>query len=156
MKLTSTSIKADQPMHLRFAEPGVGGQNISPQLAWSDAPPETRSYAVTVYDPDAPTGSGWWHWLAIDIPSGVASLDEGDPMPEDTVQAPNDYGYLGYGGPWPPPGPAHHYVHTVYALPVESLDIDDETSPAAIRMQLLSKAIDSASITATFQNPESA
>ena len=77
MKLESRGIPANTEIDLRFAEGGVGGQNVIPDLTWSDAPEGTQSFALTVYDPDAPTGSGWWHWVAADIPADQTSIEEG-------------------------------------------------------------------------------
>lgn len=155
MKLHSTGIPADAPIDLRFAEPGVGGRNVVPDLAWSEAPEGTRSYAITCYDPDAPTGSGWWHWLAIDIPATVTSIEEGAKLPASAREWVNDYGYIGWGGPYPPPGPAHHYEFTVWALPTERLDVADDASSAWTRMVLMGEALDHASFVATFANPNS-
>lgn len=155
MQLTSTGIPANSHIDLKFAESGVGGRNVVPDLTWSDAPAETRSFAITVYDPDAPTGSGWWHWVAVDLPATITSIAEGAQLPESAREWVNDYGYIGYGGPYPPPGPAHHYVFTVYALPTERLDVPDEASSAVVRMTLLAAAIDSASFTALFAHPDS-
>lgn len=102
---------------------GCGGDNRSPQLAWRGAPPETRSYAVTCFDPDAPTGSGYWHWLLFDVPASVTRLAAGAGAPGGSTTGRNDYGASEYGGPCPPPGDgAHRYVFTVYALDVETLE----------------------------------
>lgn len=155
MQLHSAGIPANTHIDLKYAEPGVGGRNILPDLTWSDAPTEAKSFAITIYDPDAPTGSGWWHWVAVDLPVTVTALAEGTALPESTREWVNDYGYVGYGGPYPPPGPAHHYVFTVYALPTEQLDVADDVSSAVARMTLLGAAIDSASFTALFAHPES-
>ena len=107
---------------------GCTGDNISPALSWSGAPANTKSFAVSVYDPDAPTGSGWWHWVVYNIPAGTTSLpkDAGDPskglMPKGAVQSRTDFGSTGYGGPCPPPGDKpHHYRITVFALDVDQL-----------------------------------
>ncbi|MGA4670246.1 YbhB/YbcL family Raf kinase inhibitor-like protein [Propionibacteriaceae bacterium Y1923] len=154
MQLHSAGIPANSQIDLKYAEQGIGGQNTSPDLTWSDAPAGTKSFAITVFDPDAPTGSGWWHWVAVDLPVTVTSLAEGAALPESAREWVNDYGYVGYGGPYPPPGPAHHYVFTVYALPSERLDVPDEATSAQVRFTLLAAAIDSASFTATFANPQ--
>lgn len=153
MKLQSQGIPADSQIDLRFAEPGVGGQNVSPDLAWSDAPEGTQSYAITCYDPDAPTGSGWWHWVAVDLPATITSIGEGAKLPESAREWVNDYGYRGWGGPYPPPGPAHHYVFTVYAMPEARLDVPDDASSATLRMTMIDQALESATFTATFANP---
>lgn len=155
MEITSDSIAANASIDLRFAEPGVGGENISPALAWSGAPEGTRSFAITCFDPDAPTGSGWWHWVVTDIPAGVTSLAEGAPLPAGARTWTNDYGYPGWGGPWPPPGPAHHYVFTVFAVGVDRLDVPDEATSAVARLTLSFNVLDTGSFTAVFRNPTS-
>src|SRR5512141_968408 len=116
---------------------GETGGNVSPALSWSDAPAGTRSFAITLYDPDAPTGSGGWHWLMFNIPASVTSLPAGagDPgsklAPAGTVQTRTDYGTVGYGGPCPPPGDKpHRYVLTVFALQVDKLETGPESSGA--------------------------
>ena len=150
MELSSVAIPAGSIIEPAYVEPSCGGGNTSPDLAWSGAPEGTRSYAVTCFDPDAPTGSGWWHWIAFDIATAQTSLSAGQGPDAPMRQWRNDYGYVGYGGPCPPPGPAHRYVFTVHALDVEKLDVPDEATSAACRFTLLSHAIDSASFTATF------
>jgi Raf kinase inhibitor-like YbhB/YbcL family protein len=155
MQLTSDGVVADAPISLRYAEPGVGGDNVSPGLAWSGAPEGTRSFAITCFDPDAPTGSGWWHWVVTDIPADVTSLAEGEALPEGARTWPNDYGYPGWGGPWPPPGPAHHYVFTVYAVGVDRLDVPDEATSAVARLTLSFNVLAQGSFTAVFTNPSS-
>lgn len=97
---------------------GCTGANRPPVLHWTHAPNGTRSFALSVFDPDAPTGRGWWHWLAFDIPAGERSLPV---APKDVAFGVNDFGSVGYGGPCPPPGAAHHYVFTLYALSVVRL-----------------------------------
>jgi len=155
MQISSSSVADGAPVPLKYAEPGVGGQNVSPALAWSDAPAGTRSFMVTCFDPDAPTGSGWWHWVVTDIPADVQELPEGGPLPAGARTWPTDYGYAGWGGPWPPPGPAHHYQFTVTALDVERLDIPDDTTSANARLMASFATLGSARLVATFVNPES-
>ena len=155
MEITSGSIPANSEIDLRFAEPGVSGANMSPALAWSGAPEGTSSYAITCFDPDAPTGSGWWHWVVTDIPADVAALDEGAELPAGARTWVNDFGYPGWGGPWPPPGPAHHYVFTVFAVGVERLDVPDEATSAVARLTLSFNVLDTGSFTALFRNPSS-
>ncbi len=155
MEISSSSIAANTSIDLRYAEPGVGGANLSPQLTWSEGPPGTLSYAITCYDPDAPTGSGWWHWVVTDIPASVTSLGEGEALPTAARTWLNDYGYAGWGGPWPPPGPEHHYEFRVMAVGVERLDVADEASCAFARLMLSFEVLSDAKFVATFQNPES-
>lgn len=139
-----------------FRGMGCAGENISPELAWSNAPAGTRSFAVTLYDPDAPTGSGWWHWVMYNIPATVNRLPAGagDPtrnwMPGVT-QGLTDFGVRGYGGPCPPPGdPAHHYVFTVHALDVERLDLPDNATAAMVGFNLHARRLDSATLTGVY------
>lgn len=150
MKLESTAIPADSVIDPTYAEQGAGGSNRTPDLRWSDLPEGTQSLAITVYDPDAPTGSGWWHWVAVDIPANLTGIEEGAALPESAREWVNDYGYKGYGGPCPPPGPAHRYVHTVHALPMDKLPVPDEATSAQVRFTILANQLDSASFTATF------
>lgn len=116
---------------------GCTGKNQSPALKWTDAPAGTKSFAVTMYDPDAPTGSGWWHWAMIDIPGDVHSLPAGagargsHDLPKGAIQLRNDFGFVGYGGACPPPNSKpHDYTITVYALNVPVLDVPADASPA--------------------------
>lgn len=155
MELSSSSIAPDSFIDLTYAEPGVGGQNTSPELSWTPGPEGTGSYMVTCFDPDAPTGSGWWHWVVTDLPASVTSLAEGAPLPPSARTWPNDYGYGGWGGPWPPPGPAHHYEFRVHAISVSRLDVPDEASSAVARLTASFSTLDTAGFVALFANPAS-
>jgi Raf kinase inhibitor-like YbhB/YbcL family protein len=155
MDLSSTSIAPGSYIAMTHAEPGVGGQNLSPALSWTPGPDGTASYTVTCFDPDAPTGSGWWHWVVTDIPADVTSLAEGADLPNGARTWTNDYGYSGWGGPWPPPGPAHHYEFRVVAVGVPRLDVPDDASCASARLTLSFNALAEASFTALFANPAS-
>lgn len=144
-EITSTDIQAGQlmPKTQEYQGFGCDGANISPQLAWRDAPEGTKSFAVTAYDPDAPTGSGWWHWLAFDISAKIHELPRGagDPRsnlaPAGMVQHRTDYGVPGFGGACPPKGDkAHRYQFKVFALDVEHLDIDPKSSAALVGFML--------------------
>lgn len=129
---------------------GCSGGNRSPALSWSGAPAGTESFALTVYDPDAPTGSGFWHWVMFDIPAGTTALAAGAGEPEGAKEARNDYGRPGYGGACPPPGPAHHYVFTVWALPTATLGLDADATPAMVGFMLHGNALAKATLTATY------
>ena len=114
------------------------GKNVSPALNWTGAPKGTKSFAVSVYDPDAPTGSGFWHWVVANIPANASAIPKGagDPKagtaPAGTLQYKNDFGAAGYGGPCPPKGSPHHYQFTVFALDVDKLEADETASAAVV------------------------
>jgi len=136
-----------------FSGFGCTGKNISPHLQWKNAPPETKSFAVTVYDPDAPTGSGWWHWVVFNIPPSVTQLDAdaGNPTrglaPKGSIESVTDYGRPGFGGACPPVGDKpHRYVFTVYALKVEKLDLNSASPPAMVAYYLNNNALAKASL----------
>jgi len=115
---------------------GCSGKNISPQISWKQAPKGTKSFAVTVYDPDAPSGSGWWHWVVVNIPTSYVELplnfgaSDSFSLPGGIAQVRNDFGIYKFGGPCPPQGKLHHYFVTVHALSVEKIDVS-ATSTAA-------------------------
>ena len=136
---------------------GMTGGNVSPQLRWSGAPAATQSYAVTAYDPDAPTGSGFWHWVVFDIPASVTELPrgagggDGTGLPSGAIQARNDAGDLGYLGAAPPPGHGEHrYVFTVHALEVPTLGLDAGAPPAYVGFNLTFNTLARGSIIAVF------
>jgi Raf kinase inhibitor-like YbhB/YbcL family protein len=122
---------------------GCAGGNQSPHLAWSGAPAGTKSFAITCYDPDAPTGSGFWHWLVVNIPANVTELAAGAGapgsklLPEGALQTRTDYGVVSYGGPCPPEGDhPHRYIFTVFAVGSEVLPVNADTSAAIVGFNL--------------------
>lgn len=147
--LTSPDIAEGQQLSSDFVFQGFGceGGNMAPTLEWSGAPEGTESFAVTVYDPDAPTGSGWWHWFAFNIPSDVTSLPGGGEV--NGVELTNDYGAEGFGGACPPPGEAHRYQFTVHALGT-MLEIDSSVSNALAGFMVNANSLASSTITAVY------
>lgn len=144
-QLTSDEIKTGKSLSEAQVFQGFGceGGNRSPALSWSDAPQGTKSFAVTAYDPDAPTGSGWWHWTMVNIPATVTSLTsdagnkDGSKLPAGAVQGRNDYGDVGFGGACPPKGDKpHHYHFKVWALKTDKLPIDGNASGALVGFML--------------------
>ncbi|TAJ34195.1 MAG: YbhB/YbcL family Raf kinase inhibitor-like protein [Reyranella sp.] len=137
---------------------GCGGGNKSPHLRWSGAPEGTKSFAVSCFDPDAPTGSGFWHWVVVNIPAGTTELklDAGNPkaglMPAGALQTRTDFGAPGYGGPCPPQGHGpHRYVFTVFAVKEASLPVNADTSAAIVGFQLHFNTLAKAAITGKFE-----
>jgi Raf kinase inhibitor-like YbhB/YbcL family protein len=156
--LTSDSITNGQPL----ATPqisgimGAGGEDVSPQLRWSGFPDETRSFAVTVYDPDAPTLSGFWHWAVANLPADVTALPDGvgdgRELPGGALQLVNDAGMRRYIGAAPPPGHGvHRYYVAVHAVDVEKLDLSEDASPAFLGFNLFQHAIARAYIYGTYE-----
>ncbi|WFU45290.1 YbhB/YbcL family Raf kinase inhibitor-like protein [Bradyrhizobium sp. CB82] len=161
MMLTSPAIREGATIAKEQAFTGFGcnGGNVSPALNWSGAPAGTKSFAVTMYDPDAPTGHGWWHWLVFNIPGNVDGLPKGAGdakaglMPKAVIQGRNDFGADGYGGPCPPPGnKPHRYRITVFALDVERLPnaTDASASAAQIESDLGSHTLAKATLTGRY------
>lgn len=136
---------------------GAGGKDLSPQLSWSGFPAATRSFAVSIYDPDAPTASGFWHWAVADLPVGTTSLPTGagntaGALPAGAVTLRNDGGTAGYIGAAPPTGHGYHrYFIVVHAVDVQQLGVDANASPAFFGFNLFSHAIARARLVATFE-----
>jgi Raf kinase inhibitor-like YbhB/YbcL family protein len=139
-----------------FNDFGCKGGNVSPALAWSGAPAGTQSFALLMHDPDAPTGSGWWHWVVYNIPPATGSLPAGAGdakkglMPKGAVQGRTDYGSVGYGGPCPPPGKPHHYNFRLYALKVPKLEVPEGASAALIAFNVRAQALGEAQLTGMY------
>ncbi len=155
--LTSPDVKTGHPMNEEQEYKGFGckGGNLSPELNWKGAPAGTLSFAVTVYDPDAPTGSGWWHWVVYDIPATTTGLPAGAvlkaALPAGAKQGRNDYGERNFGGACPPAGDKpHHYIFTVHALKVDKLNVPEDASPALIGFMVHANRLGLAKLTATY------
>jgi Raf kinase inhibitor-like YbhB/YbcL family protein len=162
-KLESPDIKPNAMMDKKFEANvfGCTGENKSPELKWSGAPKDTKSFAVTVYDPDAPSGSGWWHWSVINIPANVTELkpDAGNAsnanLPQGARQVRSDYGVAAWGGACPPEGDKpHRYVFTVYALKTDKLDIPADATAALAGFMINANTIAKASFTAKYGRPK--
>jgi Raf kinase inhibitor-like YbhB/YbcL family protein len=156
--LTSADVKSgatltDQQVFNGF---GCSGANVSPQLNWSNAPAGTKSFVVTVYDPDAPTGSGWWHWVVYNLPASATGLAQGAgsgkaPLPDGAAQGRTDFGAPGFGGACPPVGDKpHRYIFTVHALKLEKLEVPADASPALIGFMTHANSLGKASFTAHY------
>ena len=156
-RVTSDDFLDGKAMPREGASEGAGGKNTSPPLSWYGFPPETRSFAITMYDADAPTPSGFWHWAIVDIPAGTKSLARGAGgddagLPPKAYHLRNDAGVAGYLGPAPPPGHGRHrYFIAVHAVDVESLGIGKEASPAYLSSALLSHTLGRALIVPWFE-----
>ena len=148
------------PPHFEFDGFGCSGRNESPELAWQGAPEGTRSFAITVHDPDAPSQSGWWHWLVVDLPADTTALaanagaKKSQQLPTGARQIRNDFGALAWGGVCPPPGDkAHRYVFTVHALKVEKLEIPDDATGGLASFMINANALGTASFTSLYSRP---
>ncbi|HEY1824424.1 MAG TPA: YbhB/YbcL family Raf kinase inhibitor-like protein [Acidimicrobiales bacterium] len=137
---------------------GAGGEDVSPQISWDGFPAETKSFAVTVYDPDAPTASGFWHWSVVNIPVATTSLaagagdEEGSGLPEGAIQFQNDASLKRYVGAAPPAGHGvHHYYVVVHALDVDSLEIPENATPAYVGFNLFAHALARAILVGTYE-----
>ena len=162
-QLSSPDIKAGGRIDKKFEFNGFGcdGENKSPALKWSGAPAGTKSFAVTVYDPDAPTGSGWWHWSVINLPAGVDALKPdagavgGANLPKGASQVRTDFGAAGWGGTCPPQGDKpHRYIFTVHALKTEKLEIPADATAALAGFMINANSLGKASFTALYSRPK--
>jgi Raf kinase inhibitor-like YbhB/YbcL family protein len=147
------------PERLALSGYGCVGDNESPTLVWRGAPATTRSFAVTMHDPDAPGGEGWWHWIVVDVPADRVGLPTGAPdakpadWPARARELRADFGVPGYGGPCPPAGALHRYVLTVYALANEATEIPADVPAAAIGRFLRASALAKAELTGVYSRP---
>jgi Raf kinase inhibitor-like YbhB/YbcL family protein len=139
--LKSNDVADGEPLARAFARSRLGGQDMSPELHWSGFPQETRGFTVTCFDPDAPTGSGFWHWVLVGLPASVTELTRGagagSPLPKGAFHVRNDFGERGYGGAAPPKGDRpHRYVFAVHAIDVQRLDVTEDAAPALVGFNL--------------------
>ncbi len=157
--LSSPTVAANATLssHQVFKGFGCSGDNVSPALQWQGAPAGTASFAVTMYDPDAPTGSGWWHWVVFNLPASTQSLALGagdvhsGRMPATAIQSRTDFGVPGYGGPCPPLGDKpHRYIFTVYALKIDHLPLQADSPAAMVGYFLHQNALGQASLQAYY------
>jgi hypothetical protein len=153
MEISSTAFKDGEKIPIQYVMPGAGGKNISIPLAWKNVPPGTKSFCLSIVDPH-PVAQHWVHWLVINIPVQVNTLEEGASkkrMPKGSIELKNSWGDVGYGGPQPPKGTGDHpYVTTLYALNVEKLDLGVNTSLSAFKKAIEGRVISSASITSKY------
>lgn len=161
-QLSSPDIKAASLIDKRFEFNGFGcsGENKSPALQWRGAPAGTKSFAITVYDPDAPTGSGWWHWSVVNLPANVTALPAdagaigGAKLPPGASHVRIDYGFAGWGGTCPPPGDKpHRYIFTVHALKIDKLDLPADATAALAGYMINANSLGKASFTAKYGRP---
>ncbi|CAI6148188.1 MAG: hypothetical protein SPLUMA1_SPLUMAMAG1_00621 [uncultured Sulfurimonas sp.] len=154
--LQSTDLAGQLISAQEFDGFGCTGKNISPALSWKDAPKGTKSFAITMYDKDAPTGSGWWHWSLFNIPASeskiVTNASRSELLPKGTVEGKNDYSTVGFGGACPPKGHGFHtYVFTVYALDVEKLYLDKNTNQAVVGYMINTHTIEKSSLVSYYK-----
>jgi Raf kinase inhibitor-like YbhB/YbcL family protein len=156
--VSSADLTDGEPLALTHAHSSAGGADLSPQLSWSGFPAETQSFVVTCYDPDAPTGSGFWHWVLVDIPASVTELATGaasgdlSGLPAGAYHVASDWGTKNYGGSAPPAGDrAHRYVFVVHAVDVPKLEINDAVAPAIVGFNLAFHTLARAVLRATYQ-----
>lgn len=155
--LTSDDVAEGRPLDNRHVHPSAGGENRSPHLRWSGFPPDTRGFTITCLDPDAPTGSGFWHWVLVGVPVTVTELARGAgasdaPLPPGAFHVRNDFGSLDYGGAAPPAGDRpHRYIFAVHAVDTDSLGVDRLASPAVVGFNLAFHTLARATLRPTYQ-----
>ena len=153
MEISSLAFKDGEKIPIQYVMPGAGGKNISVPLSWKNVPSGTKSFALSVVDPH-PVAQNWIHWLAINIPANVVSIEEGaskKKMPLGTVELNDSSGNIGYGGPQPPKGTGDHpYVLTLYALNVEKLNLGANASLSVFKKALEGKILGSATLTGKY------
>jgi Raf kinase inhibitor-like YbhB/YbcL family protein len=157
--LASSDVSDGQPLPDRYAYPGAAetAANESPQLSWSGFPDATKSFVVSCFDPDAPTPSGFWHWMAVDLPATTTALDTGAgtagrSLPGSALHVRNDWGVRDYGGAYPPDGDrAHRYYFVVHAVDVATLGVDGDASPAVVSFNLAFHTLARAQLVPTYQ-----
>lgn len=163
-KVTSPDFKpgAAIPDKHTFNSFGCSGENVSPTLEWANPPAGTKSFALMVHDPDAPTGSGWWHWVVYNIPAEAKSLpagagkSDGSALPKGAAQGNTDFGTPGYGGPCPPPGSGNHrYNFTLFALKVDKLDVPANATAAFVGFNVMANSIGKAKLTGLYSRKKS-
>ena len=153
LTVESSSFGSNQPIPKRYAFSGMGagGDNVSPHLRWTGAPPGTKSFAVTIWDPDAPTTVGFWHWLVFNIPAGVTEIAEGK-VPAGATEGYTDFGMSAYGGPAPPPGHGvHHYHIRVYALDVDKLPLEKGSTGAVLMFMMRDHILAQGELVGTYE-----
>jgi len=154
--LQSNDLEGQLSKSQEFNSFGCTGENKSPELHWTNAPKGTKSFAITVYDPDAPTGSGWWHWLVVNIPKTTTSVANNasaqGTLPKGAIETVTDYGSASFGGACPPEGDkAHTYIFTVYALDVEKLEVTDKSDSALVGYMINQHVLQKASMVSYYQ-----
>ncbi len=156
LDVRSPDFEAGAALDPRFAFNAFGctGGNAVPTVEWSGAPAGTQGYAVIVHDPDAPTGVGFFHWVVTGLPSTTTSVGGSAPLPEAATEHHTDYGFEGWGGPCPPPGPAHRYVFSVYALDTAELGLEPGATGAQARFVLASHTLAYGRLVGTFSRGE--
>lgn len=152
MDLSSSDVAPGASLALAQVYSQCDGGNVAPALAWGGAPPGTQSFAVTLFDPDAQGGQGWWHWIAYDIPARTTALSRGGALPAGAQNGRNDFGKKEFDGACPPTGSGtHHYEFTVWAMPTPTLAVDAAATGEAIAPYLKAHALASAALTATYE-----